>query len=219
MLSPYILTAILSVMLQSPSAQRNKHFIGEVLSDIVKSKQYNRHIHVFEVASGTGEHAHHFNTVIPNLLYQPSEPDSTMHTSISEWTKDFPDRVLPPIPFDVTTFSSFQLPGAFEKDKIDIFICINMIHISPFECTSCLFRFANTFGNDDAVVLTYGPYAVGGFMVESNQAFDRSLKARNSLWVVRDVEDVQVAANESGFRLQETREMPANNLCLVFERK
>ena len=219
LLSPNLLNSILGLMMQSPSAQRNKAFIGEVLADIVKSKCQNRPMNVFEVASGTGEHAHYFNSVIPNMLYQPSEPDSSTHASISEWTKDFRDRVLPPIPFDITTFETFDLPQAFENDKIDIVICINMIHISPFECTSCLFRFANSFGNKDAAVLTYGPYAVEGRMVESNQAFDRSLRARNPLWGVRSVEEVQVVAGECGFRLGEMREMPANNLCLVFVRK
>ena len=205
-------------MLQSPSAQRNKVFIGEVLADVTKTFRLNRPMNIFEVASGTGEHAHHFNSILPNLVYQPSEPDSNMHESISEWTQEC-GGVLPPLAFDVTTYESFQFPQPMMTDLIDVIICINMIHISPFECTSCLFRFANKYGNENVIVLTYGPYSVNGHMVDSNQAFDASLRARNPSWGVRSIEDVQAAAGECGFRMRESRAMPANNLCLVFCRR
>jgi hypothetical protein len=35
---------------------------------------------------------------------------------------------------------------------------------------------------------------------------------------VRDLEEVEAAANANGLRLREIIEMPANNLSLVFER-
>ena len=129
------------------------------------------------------------------------------------------DRVLPPIPLNILEFNSEQLPSAMRESKVDILICINMIHISPFECTQALFRVADAIGNDHMRVLTYGPYRVKGFMVESNVAFDASLKSRNPLWGIRDIEEVEAVAEESGFALLEFKSMPANNLCLIFGRK
>lgn len=67
-------------------------------------------------------------------------------------------------------------------------------------------------------MLTYGPYRVSGEMVESNVKFDESLKSRNSEWGVRDLEAVQSVALTNGLELKETVSMPANNLCVVFEK-
>ena len=133
--------------------------------------------------------------------------------------QDMRDRVLPPIPLNILEFNAEQLPSAMRERGVDIIICINMIHISPFECTHALFRTANAIGNEHVRVLTYGPYRVNGFMVESNVAFDASLKARNPLWGVRDIEAVEAIAGENGFTLIETKSMPANNLCLIFGRR
>lgn len=129
------------------------------------------------------------------------------------------DQVLPPITLNILEVRSLPLPQAMQENKVDVIVCINMIHISPFECTRALFKFADLVGNANVHILTYGPYRVNGSMVESNVAFDASLRSRNPLWGIRDIEEVQTAADESGFHLVETRSMPANNLCLIFARK
>jgi hypothetical protein len=56
-------------------------------------------------------------------------------------------------------------------------------------------------------------------MVESNIKFDESLKARNPLWGVRDIEFVKEIANNNELQLSKVIEMPANNLSLIFTRK
>jgi hypothetical protein len=58
----------------------------------------------------------------------------------------------------------------------------------------------------------------GRHTAPSNAAFDASLRARDSSWGVRDVADVQSAAENQGLALREVVEMPANNLSLVFVR-
>ena len=78
-------------MLSLYAAEKNKAVIGEVLREIVDAVRavvaIRRSINVFEVASGTGEHAHLFNSTIPDLLYQPTEHDENMMESILAWTK------------------------------------------------------------------------------------------------------------------------------------
>lgn len=54
---------------------------------------------------------------------------------------------------------------------------------------------------------------------ESNVAFDASLRARNPQWGYRDVADVTTAAAAAGLAAVERREMPANNLMLVFRKQ
>ncbi len=52
----------------------------------------------------------------------------------------------------------------------------------------------------------------------SNADFDRSLRARNPKWGIRDIEDVASLAEAHGLKLTETIDMPANNLSLVLEK-
>ena len=52
-------------------------------------------------------------------------------------------------------------------NNVDIVVCINMIHISPFRCTRDLFRNSSSIMNNNGYILLYGPYRVNGLLVES----------------------------------------------------
>ena len=66
----------------------------------------------------------------------------------------------------------------------------------------------------------YGPYSVRGrHTAPSNAAFDSALRAQNSEWGVRDLEEVDSVAKEQGFELAETIDMPANNLGVLFQKR
>ena len=54
----------------------------------------------------------------------------------------------------------------------------------------------------------------GKHTAESNAAFDRSLRAENALWGLRDLEDIEVSAAREGISLQSVVDMPANNFFL-----
>ena len=67
------------------------------------------------------------------------------------------------------------------------------------------------------VLVTYGPYLRGGAHTSpGNEAFDASLRARNPLWGVRDIDQVAQAAGREGLALEEVIPMPANNFTLVW---
>ena len=51
---------------------------------------------------------------------------------------------------------------------------------------------------------------------ESNLTFDQSLKLENTLWGIRDLDNVNEIAFNNGFELQEIIEMPANNLSVLY---
>jgi len=70
------------------------------------------------------------------------------------------------------------------------------------------------------VLVTYGPYRRGGAQTApSNDTFDTSLKSRNPLWGVRDMEEVIAVANDNRLDFEESVSMPANNFTLVFRRR
>ena len=74
----------------------------------------------------------------------------------------------------------------------DGIICINMVHISPWESVA---RIGQGRGGNapppTAPLYLYGPYKREGFATApSNQAFDRSLRDRDPTWGLRDLEAV-----------------------------
>eukprot|EP00557_Chaetoceros_sp_GSL56_P008049 CAMPEP_0176493812 /NCGR_PEP_ID=MMETSP0200_2-20121128/9744_1 /TAXON_ID=947934 /ORGANISM="Chaetoceros sp., Strain GSL56" /LENGTH=256 /DNA_ID=CAMNT_0017891491 /DNA_START=330 /DNA_END=1100 /DNA_ORIENTATION=- len=105
------------------------------------------------------------------------------------------------------------------QQSLNLMICINMIHISPWSATVGLFQVAKEHLCHGGILMTYGPYKQNGTAVPSNLAFDESLKARNPEWGVRDLEAVQELGSVNGMVLRHTIEMPANNLCLIFQKE
>ena len=202
------------------AAEKNKQHILNVLEGRIDSVRVGSDpVKILEVASGTGEHAALFAESLLNVHYQPTEPQVAMHESIVSWTSTLkPGVVNKPVALDVIN-DGFELvlPDSFKSNNVDIMICINMIHISPIECTNRLFKMASKCLKKTGFLLTYGPYRVNQYMTDSNIAFDESLKSRNPEWGVRDLEDVEARAALFNMRLVETISMPANNLCVVFK--
>ena len=48
--------------------------------------------------------------------------------------------------------------------------------------------------------------------------FDASLRAQDSAWGIRRIEDVAATAADAGLALQQRHALPANNLLLVWSR-
>ena len=205
------------------AASKNKHVILDVFRAEVtalRAEDPEREIKVLEVASGTGEHAALFSESVANLLYQPTEPQLDMHESIRAWTESVVgSTVNPPISLDVNDPESvLTIPSNFSNTNVDVMLCINMIHISPFRSTHALFKLCSACLRPGGKLITYGPYRVKGEMVESNVAFDLSLKERNAEWGVRDLEAVVAVAEEHGITLEKAIPMPSNNFSLVFSK-
>ena len=104
--------------------------------------------------------------------------------------------------------------------RVEAIVCINMIHISPWEAAQCLMAGAAELLAPGAVLYLYGPFMEDGrHTAPSNAAFDASLKAQNPDWGVRDLGEVRKLADEHGFDFVERVAMPANNLSVIFRRR
>ena len=194
--------------LTSPSAERNRVPIAEVLSQVLPQSGL-----VLEVGSGTGEHAVHFARVMPHLAWQPSEQDKDCLRSISAWAAlEAQANVRRPLYLDVT---DAQWPIA----AADAIICINMIHVAPWSVAQALFRGASRILSPGGLLCLYGPYRVAGKHTSaSNRAFDAQLRAMNSEWGVRNLDAVSHEAQSSNIELERIFQMPANNLIVVFRK-
>lgn len=190
----------------APAAARNRDPILAVLRRHLPARGL-----VLEIASGSGEHAVHFATALPDLVFQPSDPDPHARASIDAWIDDTGlANVKPALDIDVVA-AHWPVAAA------DAVVCINMIHIAPWRATQGLVRGAARILPAGAPLFLYGPFRRGGaHTAPSNAAFDADLRHRDPAWGVRDLEVVAALCAEHGLDLAAVEEMPANNLSLVF---
>lgn len=193
----------------SPAAERNKDPILAVLKTLLP-----RTGTVLEVASGTGQHVVHFARALPHLQWLPSDASAQARGSIAAWlASEALPNVAAPIALNV-----LERPWPVAC-PLDVIVAINLIHISPWPVTRALFAGAAEMLSDSGVVYLYGPYKrQGRHTAPSNEAFDRSLRAQDPAWGVRNLEDVIEVAGNTGFEHIKTVEMPANNLSIAFIR-
>ena len=191
----------------APATERNREPICEVLARELPGAG-----EVVEIASGSGEHAVAFARAFPHLAWQPTDPDPAALASIEAWRAEAQlSNLRAPLSLDA---SAPTWPVA----RADAIVCINLIHISPWEATLGLLDGAARTLAGDGLLLTYGPYVVDGVTAPSNLAFDQSLRSRDARWGVRELRDLERAARARGFALRATIAMPANNHALVFRR-
>lgn len=192
----------------APAAERNREPILEVLRRVLPRDGV-----VLEIASGTGQHAAFFSANLPSLRWQPSDPSPEALSSIRTWVEDEArENLLPPLELDVCMLR-------WPIDSAAAIICINMIHICPWETTEALFQGARALLHVGAPLVTYGPYRLGGeHTAPSNAAFDESLRSRDARWGIRDIDELSALAARTQLALEERIEMPANNMCLVWRR-
>nr|WP_297459914.1 DUF938 domain-containing protein [uncultured Halomonas sp.] len=195
--------------LSSPATRRNREPILAVLDEVLP-----RDGTVLEIASGSGEHAFHFAYHLPQVIWYPSDASAAARASIGAWrSKGGPPNLRAPLALDVTR-------RPWPSVDFDALVCINMLHIAPWEAAQALFAEAGKRLPPAGVLYLYGPYKrAGSHTAPSNAAFDADLRRRDARWGIRDLEAVEVLAESHGLALERIVEMPANNLSLVFRRR
>ena len=168
---------------------------------------------LFEIGSGTGQHAVTFAAALPGLTWQTSDLEQS-HDGIRAWIEESGlDNVLPPVHFDVLT------AGA-ASGEYDAVFAANTAHIMSYADVQRMFELAGTMLRDGGVFCLYGPFSRGGrFSTASNEAFDASLRARNSAMGIRDLDDLEGLAGRNRMQLARTYAMPANNLLVIWARE
>jgi SAM-dependent methyltransferase len=172
----------------APPAERNKGPILDVLKRVLPERGL-----VLEIASGTGQHTAHFAQALPALEFQPTEADGEMLPSIAAWCEGLAN-VRAPFTFDIG-----QLPWPVER--ADAILCINMIHIAPWQATLDLMKGAARTLGDGGVLVLYGPYRrAGAHTAPSNEEFDASLRSRNSEWGIPILRKLRRLPKSTGSR-------------------
>ena len=193
----------------APSAERNHEPLLSVLRELLPPGGT-----VLEVASGTGQHAVFFARAFPGLVWQPTDADPIARASIEAWRREegLPN-VRPPLALDASA-------PPWPVESADAVVCINMVHISPWEACRGLMRGAARVLPPGGPLILYGAYFIEGRpTAPSNLAFDASLRERNPAWGVRELGAVTAEARAQGLERDQVIDMPSNNFTVVFRRR
>ena len=198
----------------SPAAERNRQPILDALQQVLPARGM-----ALEIASGTGQHVAWFGAAMRSWIWQPTDGDPQALPAIAAWNaQTHLTNVRAPLVLDVMA-ERWPASGPAFAETFDAVYCANMLHIAPWESCGALMRGSSRQLALDGVLITYGPYFETGVTpAPGNLAFDASLRERNPQWGIRALPDVVAQARLVGLRLQARREMPANNLLLVFGR-
>lgn len=189
-------------------ADRNKGPILDVLKDILPDTGC-----LIEIGAGSGQHAAHFAAHFSNLTWQATEPDEKLRRSISAWIDHAElKNALPPIDLDTRQ-------PEWPVEAADAVLCINVIHISPWDACAGLIEGAGKILDKGGILYLYGPFSIDGVHTSPGNAdFDKTLKERDAAYGVRELNDVTKLAAEQGFKLERTVDMPNNNLSVIYRK-
>ena len=191
----------------SEACERNKVAISDVLINLLAFEDS-----VLEIGSGTAQHAVYFTQQIPGLRWQCS---------------DLPEN-LPGIQARIELEGGGRLPSAIELDVMspswpagpfDAVFTANTLHIMPWDHTPVSLEQSAQVLGPDGCLLIYGPFHDDGVhTAPSNEAFDRSLRARDPATGVRDAVVIKTLASVFGLLPEADLALPANNRILVFRK-
>lgn len=191
----------------SEACENNKQPILDVLARYLADGAY-----VFEIGSGTGQHAVHFAEHLPGVTWQTSDVAANL-PGISKR-------------LDLSGLSGLPSPVALDvlqKDwptDVQAFYSANTAHIMPWKTVEVMFARLGEALRDGGLFFLYGPFNYGGeYTSESNARFDQWLKHAASGRGIRDFEAVDALANNHRLTLIEDHPMPANNRLLVWRKR
>ena len=191
----------------SSASERNKAPILEVLkielADITE---------VWEIGSGTGQHAVFFSKELPHLTWQTSDVQENHQDIQARITTAQSPNLKPPVELDVNRFP-WPMPS------VQAVFSSNTLHIMAQTAVQAFFKGIGQSLQKGGKLCVYGPFNYQGkFTSDSNERFDRQLKQRDPESGIRDFEWVNQLAQAANCALQNDHEMPANNRLLVWKK-
>jgi cyclopropane fatty-acyl-phospholipid synthase-like methyltransferase len=202
-LSPYVAWA----------GNRNRDPILQVFRDL-----FPKSGNVLELASGAGNHVNYFAPHFPHLQFQPSDYDVDVFETIKKKRADQNNvNVADPVKIDLTAPETWPDP----KDRLyDVIFVVNLFQVAPVAIADGIAQVAERVLTKDGIVAIYGPFKVGGeYLTQSNADFDKEILApKVPEWGLKDVKDLEKAANAHNIALKKILDMPANNFILLFGR-
>lgn len=190
------------------ASDRNQGPILAVLKEVISSENKN----LFEIGSGTGQHAIYMAPHFPDIFWTTSDilANAKVIKENLEVAKVF--NIKGPFQFEIGK-------DDFPRVPYDLIFTANTFHIMSWKNCKTLMKALGTRLREGSQVIIYGPFNYNGnFTSESNERFDKMLKERNPESGIRSFEDVNNNMIKNGFVLYKDFEMPAHNRTLVYTR-
>ena len=131
----------------APATARNSQPLAEVLARELPASGT-----VLEIASGSGEHAVFMARRFPALDWQPSDRDAEALASVDAWAAETRlANLRPAIALDAAA-------PDWPNVSADALLCVNMVHISPWDAAVGLFAGAGRVLGSGAPLVLYGPF-------------------------------------------------------------
>ncbi len=188
-------------------AARNAAPILEILQ-----REFRDSSRVLEIGSGTGQHAVTFAAALGHLHWQTSDLDEN-HPGINAWIDaEKLENIAGPLSMDVRTAEVG--PGDY-----DAVFSSNTAHIMGIDAVECMFSLAGAALGGQGIFCLYGPFRCDGkFNTQSNADFDASLRERDPVMGIRDIELLDEFAAANGLQRQRLYAVPSNNYVVVWQK-
>ncbi len=190
------------------ACDRNQEPILDILKQVISPENKS----LFEIGSGTGQHAIFMAPHFPNIWWTTSDVVANAKLIKENLQAANIPNIKGPFQFEVGK-------DDFPRVPYDLVFTANTFHIMSWKNCKTLMKALGTRLREGSQVIIYGPFNYNGqFTSESNAAFDKMLKERNPESGIRAFEDVNNNMQKNGFTLYKDYEMPANNRTLVYTR-
>jgi hypothetical protein len=190
----------------SQACENNKDPILQVIKTV-----FCQPTTVWEIGSGTGQHACYFAAHLPHIEWQATDRRENI-PGICLWQEQAQlSNLKPPLTLDVSD-------AAWPCTAIDALFTSNTLHIMSWDEVQLLFDRLTEYLSHNAYMCIYGPFNYNGaYTSDSNASFDVWLKSQNALSGIKGFEDIMFLSTARGFSLLQDIAMPANNRLLVLQ--
>lgn len=193
--------------LDSPAFVRNIGPIREALAPLIGGVRGR----ALELGCGPGRHAVALAEAFPDIEWTPSDPLPHHRVSAAAWGGDAGlANFRAPLALDAAT------DWAAEVCDIAPFVlvyAINVAHIAPWSVTEGIVAGAAKSLALGGWLALYGPFTEDGRPTgKGNLDFDAHLRAQDSRWGVRALEDVDRLARAAGLGDVRIARLPSDNL-------
>jgi len=191
----------------SQASENNKQPILDIIASI-----FLEPVTVWEIGSGTGQHACYFAQKLPHLQWQATDRDENL-LGINRWIDNAGLNNLPPcLALDVSD-------SVWPCENMDAVFSANTLHIMHWQEVKSFFSGLASSLSADAPVCLYGPFNYRGlYTSDRNRQFDLWLKARDPLSGIREFTEIENLANQAGMEIINDYAMPANNRLLQLQK-
>lgn len=193
--------------MEKPFSQACENNKGPILQNI--RTEFAGCRSVWEIGSGTGQHACYFSSHLPHLSWHPTDKPENL-AGIDCWVRE-------------SGLSNLHLSLALDVNdavwpcqQVEALFTANTLHILHWPEVINFFAGLAKVLAEPACVCIYGPFNYRGeYTSASNKQFDKWLKARDPLSGIRDYAAIEALARDTGLTVTKDIAMPANNRLLV----